>query len=233
MESLDKKYEEIKVPFWSENPNILLSPDSIFQLFPTETMDFNARLNAISRAVILLTLASFLYTKQIRILFVGGLTIATIYFMYYYKDLERKRLEQFENPALEVISKNKLDSMLFDTPSSMNPLSNVLVSDIDSNPQKRPAPPTFGENTRENILNSAKQMVIEQNSGQPDIADKLFRDLGDELTFEQSMRQFHSMPSTTIPEDQAAFAEFCYGDMISCKEGNKFACARNLDRYTN
>lgn len=230
---LDKKYVEIKTPFWSENPNILFAPDSIFELFPTENMDFYARLNAITRSVILLTIVSFLYTRQIRILFVGALTIGTIYFMYYYKELEKKRLEQFENPALEVISKNKLDAIIFDTPTSTNPLSNVMLPDIDSNPHKRPAPPTFGENTRENILNSAKQMVIEQNNGQADIADKLFRDLGDELVFEQSMRPFHSMPSTTIPNDQAAFAEFCYGDMISCKEGNKFACARNLDRYTN
>jgi 1-deoxy-D-xylulose-5-phosphate reductoisomerase len=48
-----------------------------------------------------------------------------------------------------------------------------------------------------------------------------------QLTFEQSMRQFYSNPATLTPDDQQAFAEFCYGSMISCAEGNKFACARN------
>jgi hypothetical protein len=47
------------------------------------------------------------------------------------------------------------------------------------------------------------------------------------MSFEQSMRQFYSTPSTQNPDDQQAFAEFCYGSMISCAEGNKFACARN------
>jgi hypothetical protein len=75
--------------------------------------------------------------------------------------------------------------------------------------------------------------VADANPGQPDIVDKLFTDLGDKLVFEQSMQQFVSNPSTTIPNDQSAFAEFCYGNMISCKEGNEFACARNLERYTN
>jgi hypothetical protein len=51
--------------------------------------------------------------------------------------------------------------------------------------------------------------------------------------FEQSLMPFNSNPNTTIPNDQQAFAEFCYGSMISCKEGNQFACARNLSRHTN
>jgi hypothetical protein len=83
------------------------------------------------------------------------------------------------------------------------------------------------------ILKQAKLMVVESNPEQPDIADKLFRDLGEQLVFEQSLRPFYSTASTTIPNDQSSFAEFCYGSMISCKEGNSFACARNLSRYTN
>ena len=107
------------------------------------------------------------------------------------------------------------------------------MTDYDYNPHKKPAPPSFNVNVNDDILNQAKQNVIDCNPGQPDIADKLFRDLGDQLVFEQSMRPFYSTASTTIPNDQTSFAEFCYGSMISCKEGNKFACARNLSRHTN
>ena len=64
-------------------------------------------------------------------------------------------------------------------------------------------------------------------------AEKLFADLANEFEFEQSMRPFYSTASSTIPNDQKSFAEFCYGSMISCKEGNLFACARDNPQYRN
>jgi predicted anti-sigma-YlaC factor YlaD len=82
-------------------------------------------------------------------------------------------------------------------------------------------------------MKEVKQMVVNEHLDQPDISEKLFRDMGDQFNFEQSMHSFHTTPNTTIPNDQNGFAEFCYGNMISCKEGNMFACARNLSRYKN
>jgi hypothetical protein len=223
-----------EIPFWSENPNILFNKDYIFEFFPTDDMSYSQKLNAISRTIILLTIISYAYSQQIRILIIGIITMAAIYFLHLYRMQERKKIEQFENPALEVLKNAKFDATgIFDTPTSNNPFSNVLLPDIDFNPDKKPAPPIYSENTKTAILDSAKQLVAEANPGQLDIVDKLFTDLGDKLVFEQSMQQFVSNPSTTIPNDQAAFAEFCYGNMISCKEGNEFACARNLDRHTN
>jgi hypothetical protein len=122
---------------------------------------------------------------------------------------------------------------VFDKPNAGNPLSNVLMPDYDYNVNKKPAPPAYTENGSAEILAKAKQMVVNANPDQPNIANKLFTDLGDQIDFEQSMRPFHSTASTTIPNDQGAFADFCYGSMVSCKEGNMFACARNLPRYTN
>jgi hypothetical protein len=154
------------------------------------------------------------------------------------KDLEGFQgfeLEGFKNPALDLLNDmNKNTSPeVFDTPSPENPFSNVLMNDYDYNPNKKPAPPVAKPEISDNILTDAKTMVQKMNPGQPNIADKLFRDLGEQFVFEQSLRPFYSTASTTIPNDQAGFADFCYGSMISCKEGNLFACARNLDRYTN
>ena len=139
-----------------------------------------------------------------------------------------------DSPALEVLKGYTLDAAkTFDSPSSSNPFSNVLLPDYDYNPEKKPAPPSFNANVNQSILDQAKQLVVEQNPGQPDIANKLFKDLGEQFEFEQSLQPFYSNSATTIPNDQAGFADFCYGCMVSCKEGNLFACARNLDRYTN
>jgi hypothetical protein len=147
-----------------------------------------------------------------------------------------KDLEGFKNPALDMLNDmNKTTSSeVFDRPSPENPFSNVLMNDYDYNPHKKPAPPIAKPEISDNILTDAKTMVQKMNPGQPNIADKLFRDLGEQFVFEQSLRPFYSTASTTIPNDQAGFADFCYGSMISCKEGNLFACARNNSlKYIN
>ena len=238
----NSELDNLVAPFWAENPNILLQKDVIFEFYPVDLMTYNQKLNAITRSILLLTIISFLLTRSFRILIIGGITLFSIYMVYYYHKKEKnktaertasKPIENFENPALAVLKNYDLDPSIFDNPTPKNPFSNVLIPDYDYNPNKKPAPPSFTENNSGIILENAKQMVRDANPGQPDIADKLFTDLGEQFVFEQSLQPFVSNPATTIPNDQEAFAEFCYGSMISCKEGNLFACARNLDRYTN
>ena len=239
-----KKPATLKIPFWSENPNILFQKDFIFEFFPVDYMTYTQKLNAISRTVIILSIISFLFTKSIRILVIAAITLFAIYMLYYYEQKhteknENKKLtsttdENFENRALEVLKTHPIDKdTVFDETTSSNPFGNVLVTDYEYNVNKKPAPPSYNKNVNNNILTQAKNLVIQANPDQPDIADKLFKDLGEQMVFEQSLRPFHSNANTTIPNDQASFSEFCYGSMVSCKEGNLFACARNLDRYTN
>jgi len=236
---------EIIIPFWINDPNVLFQQQYIFEFFPTESMTYEQKLNTITRTIIFLTIVCFLLTKSIRILIISALTIGIVYIVYYYHELEKSKIvskkkisslkEGFSGPASDFLQDNNIPipTGVFQDPDSSNPFSNVLITDYDYNPNKKPAPPSFNNNINNQILAQAKQTVIESNPDQPDIADKLFRDLGEQLVFEQSMRPFYSNPGTTIPNDQGAFAEFCYGSMISCKEGNAFACARNLSRHTN
>lgn len=116
---------------------------------------------------------------------------------------------------------------IFVEPEPQNPFGNVLLTDYDYNPHKKPAPPSYTGPVGDDILKQAKRMVIEANPSNPGIADKLFGDLGDEFVFEQSMQPFYSTANTTIPNDQAGFADFCYGTMVSAKEGNMFALNNN------
>ena len=234
------------VSFWGENPNILFQ--NLTELFPTDDMTYNQSLNAITRLVVLFGLISFFMTGSIRLLVILAITLGAIYFLWMFQTEKReKKKVRFSRDQVQENFENKnITKALFEqngetlpgpetflAPSATNPFGNTLMTDYDYNPNKKPAPPSFNANINEDILNKSKQMVIEANPGQPDIADKLFHDLGEQLVFEQSMRPFYSTASTTIPNDQTSFAEFCYGSMVSCKEGNKFACARNLGRYTN
>jgi hypothetical protein len=222
---IEKEY----IPFWAENPNVLFQPAYILEFFPVDTMTYNQKLNAISRTILILAIVGFIISRSPSILLVTLVTLGAIVLLQRYQTQK----ESFENnPIKDYVQKNGgINSAVFDKPTAGNPFSNVLIPDYDYHPHKKPAPPAYNDNTAANILQQAKNLVIQANPDQPDIADKLFHDLGDELVFEQSMRPFMSNPATTIPNDQEAFSNFCYGSMVSCKEGNSFACARNMERH--
>ena len=226
--------------FWGENPNVLLNLQHITEIFPTEDMSFSRKLNAITRAVLFVALFVFLYTRSIQSVFITGFTLFAIYLVFQYDQKENQKThiqkrENFSDLVRDTLKEGdiKIPPTVFQSPEPENPFSNVLLTDYDYNVNKKPAPPSFNKNVGMDVLSQAKQLVRNANPDQPDIADKLFMDLGEQFNFEQSMRPFYSTPNTTIPNDQQAFADFCYGSMVSCKEGNKFACARNLARHTN
>lgn len=244
MEEKMKKTKK-KIPFWSENPNILFQQKYMYEFFPIGSMTYSQKLNAITRTVILMILILFLYTNNSRILIIGIITFLAIHILHYFHEKEReqreskrtsdKGKENFANPSVDYMKENNMPipTDIFVEPNSSNPFGNVLVTDYDYNPNKKPAPPSYNKIVGDKILDQAKQFVSDANPDHPDIAEKLFGDMGSNLEFEQSLRPFTSNANTMIPNDQGAFAEFCYGSMISCKEGNEFACARNLTRHIN
>ena len=257
------------IPFWSEDPNILFNKDYILEFFPTSNMCYNQKLNAVSRMIIILTIMSFIFSQNIRLLFVSAITLLAIYLLFKSNENEKgknikKSVEGFDNtpgldnpitnfdlnrqtgfnnpsynnyknPTIDFLNQNNIPISpdTFQQPSSTNPLSNTLLTDYDYNPNKKPAPPAYNQLVNNSILDNAKLLVQEANPDQPDITDKLFKDLGEQLNFEQSMRPFHSTANTMIPNDQGAFADFLYGNMTSSKEGNLFSLARNMSRHTN
>lgn len=224
-----EKEDELLVPFWGTDPNILFDQKYMFEFFPMTTMSSNRQLNSITRLVIVLSLLWFFMNHSVRVLFICGLTLGAIW-GYYQKTHKKESFSNFSS-LTQTLLKDKLIPDLFDTPSSTNPLGNVLMGDYDFASEKKPAPPSYTTDAQTAIIKHAKQMIEDTNPEQPRIADKLFKSLEDNLAFEQSMRPFFSNPSTTIPNDQDSFADFCYGSMVSCKEGNQFACARNLARH--
>ena len=66
-------------PFWSNDPSVLLNKDYIFELWPTQKMTNEEKLNAISRLVILLSILGFLFTMSYKLLIVGLLTLVVIF----------------------------------------------------------------------------------------------------------------------------------------------------------
>lgn len=223
------------IPFWYQDPNILFDTKFIFEFFPLNNMSFNQKLNALSRTIIFATIILFIFKRSLGLLLGSFVSLLSIYIHYTFHQKKKEGFDtdsfEVRNPALDYLRDNNIavPKNMFQPPSSKNPFSNALLTD---NVNRKPAAPIVNQNVKNNILKQAIQLVNESNPGQPEISDKLFTNLGDMLGFEQSLRQFHTTANTTIPNDQGAFADFCYGSMNSCKSGNLFNCAKNLSEET-
>jgi len=233
--------------FWLNDPTILLNKNYILQLWPTSSMTFEENLNAISRIIIILSILGFLVTKSTNIILIGIVTIGIIILLYNYrKPLVNKNANKKEgfntgsgptsgSGEPHKLTPKNLHSFLnkeFVLTDKKNPLSNVLLTDIGDNPTRKAAPPAFNLQVYEDISNNTKKMIQSLNPGIKNTNKQLFGDLGEKFEFDQSMSAYYSTPNTKIPNDQGAFAEYLYGDMPSCRDGDAFACVQDNYRYT-
>ena len=209
------------VSFWLENPNTLLNKNHITEIWPNSDFDLARKLNAITRLIIILTILGYFFTKSPYIPVSAFVSIVILVIIY--KTKSKSKMEEFvgsfkkrEHPH----AVKDLDNILqkeFTMPTKKNPAMNVLMTEYTENPNRKPAAPAYNEVVEEEINEKAQR----------DIDKKLFKNLGDNLSFENSMRNFYAMPNTKIPNNQKDFALFCYGNMPSCKEGDALQCSKN------
>jgi hypothetical protein len=220
--------------FWMENPNALWG----WKWIPLPHDTPEEQMNAVTRLIIVSSIVMFLWLGTFRVFLVGFVTLLVIVLLYSHqlKMMEsmtfRKELVDRARKAASLSAIHEPFDDLFDKPTPENPFCNPTLADIHATVPKKPAPPPSDPQTKHDILSSAMQMVQDQHPDCPDIAQKLFGTSHDMLQWEQSLRSFYTVPSSTIPNDQAAFASFCYGSMASCKEGNAIACAKFLPRHS-
>jgi len=242
----------IQNTFWINNPTILFHKSKINQLWPDKSFSSDEKLNAITRLVILLTLLGYLVTRRLTVVFTGVITLGVIIVLYYAQksktngnDVSHQRMkESIKDVLQEGFSNSKIYEKTkpsFTNPSKKNPAMNVLLTEINDKPNRKPAAPAFNPSV-EKQMNEETQKFVTGNDGafnendskkQSKLNAKIFKDLGDSFDFDQSMRQFYATPNTKIPNDQKSFAEFLYGDMVSCKEGHELACIRHNPRHIN
>lgn len=212
--------------FWLYNPLVLFDKDDIKELWPNKDYSLSRKLNAVTRTILLLTVLGFFLTRSIKLLVTSIITLIALVIIYktQYEKEEKDKLkkkafkEGFEgnrNTKFLEVFKDK-----FTNPTIKNPLMNVMMTDYKDNPQREQAAPAYNTRIKEKIEEKAQN-------------DKMFRDLGDNLSFQNNLRNFHSMPNTTIPNKQKDFAEFCYGNMPSCKEGDDDQCSKINRRIGN
>jgi hypothetical protein len=190
--------------FWVQQPTILFKKQELLKLWPYENMSFNEKLNATSRFVILITLLGYAILANYTILLMGVILLLIVVIIH---QLYKKKVKESMNMGGFELDQNEIQSN--------NPMSNILLTDYVDNPDKKAAP-MFSETVEEEINRQTKNFIFENNKENKDIGN-IFNNMGDNFEFEKSMRQFYINPSTTIPNGQKEFTDFCYGTLYSEK----------------
>jgi hypothetical protein len=237
----------MSTPFWPNDPTILFRKEYLLDVYPTEKMTYEEKVNAITRLVIYITLLGYIGTMNIRLLFTGIITILGIYF-YVKMNVSKQKVtrkmlkegfgfvvpedpnsEDFSEESKEVKSHIKSE---FHEGTSKNPFSNVLLTDIMDDPTRKPAPPSFNPLVEQKITANVKNGVQMLNPSMKNSSKQLFGDLSDQFDLDQSNRIFYSTANTRVANDQTAFANYLYGNMPSAKDsGIESGIQRVKDAY--
>jgi hypothetical protein len=238
------------IQFWSNDPTVLFNKEYILELWPTTNMCYEQKLNSITRLVILITILGYILTMSERVLLVGGLTLAVVFVLFNMRKqkITKEMLNEgfkvqgnevtgmFDKKPASYVNPVTLDSVLkseFKEGTKKNPFSNVLLTQINDDPERKSAPPSFNVDCDEDITKNIKRSVQMMNPGIKNTNKQLFGDLFQEFELDQSNRAFFSTANTRVqPGDQASFGQFLYGTMPSAKESTpEGAFARVQDNY--
>jgi hypothetical protein len=231
--------------FWSNDPTILFNKESMLQLWPTQKMTFESKLNAISRLIIVISILGFVFTRNFNLLIIGIITLSIIFTLY---RLRKQKLvsslkkEGFSLNSLKNSSSDKattnpitMESLLrsnFHPTTKKNPFGNVLLTDINDTPNRLAAAPSFNPDVYEDIMNATKKQTQMLNPGIINTNKQLFGDLKTTYDLDNSMMRFYSTANSRIASDQGAFSQYLYGAMYSGKESTpEGAMMRVKDNY--
>ena len=224
-----------KTPFWINDPTILLNKNQIFELWPTNAMTYEQKMNAMTRLVFILTILGYFFTNSMKIPVAGIATLVLLFILYNMnktkvtremlsegfrngngEDLDLDPDSRVYNSIGKMPNPENLDDFIdnkYQDGTKKNPFSNVLLTEIMDNPERRAAPPSYNPDIEEDITSKVKKSVQFMNPTITNTSKQLFGDLWDKFTLDQSNRVFFSTANTKIPNDQGAFAQFLYNDL--------------------
>lgn len=199
---------------WYEDLGKFITSKNYFEILPSATMSLEAKINAILRLSIYISVLLSLIKIDYTYLFIGIIAIILSIVIYTFEMRQKVKTEKF-------MDKNKIDVVD----------NKVCLRSTVDNPFMNPNLSEYGSNYDKcnigacDINNEKIAESVDKNFNA-----KLFRDVSDLYGKMSSQRQFYTVPVTTIPNDQTAFAEWLYKTPPTCKEGNGLQCYRNIYR---
>jgi hypothetical protein len=196
---------------WYLDPSGFMTQDNFMSFFPSSDMSLAQQLNALLRFAIYFSIVIFVIKKDSGI-FLAPLFMMAFTYMIFSIDTKNKVAEKkvLENMSVQ---RDVRTGELCSKSSRNNPFMNVTMDEYASNPARPRACKIDGKTKK----------VVKAN-----FDHNLYRDVDDVFHKNASDRQFYTMPSTEIPNNSKAYAEWLYGSGKSCKEGDGTKCYNNL-----
>lgn len=208
--------DERNDPFWSEEPQILISRKRLIEFVPTSDMTWKERLNSLTRLFIYSALLLSMYLGKSWPLYIAlaGVAITLFLFRFGPKDPIVYTDAPTDHPTSDspnpFIPANQPKCI---PPTKNNPFMNVLQNEYIDNPTRPPACD----------YDEVKDQVEQHWS------HNLYQDIDDALwNRNNSQREWFTMPYTTIPNDQGSFVNWLYKTAPNCKT-DQSACLRYED----
>jgi hypothetical protein len=173
---------------WFNKPSELFRADKILVFWPTESQSSSERINASTRFVLYLACVLYLLKRDVRIIVLAMLAIGVLFLL--------SKSGSVKEPGSTVSGARDCQ-----VPTSDNPLANVLLTDYTDDPNRPEACwyPTVKPEVEKYLDNTVMYGPERTRSPVAKYQRKAFA------------RQFITGPVSSIPGDQTAFAEWCYG----------------------
>jgi len=176
--------------------------------FPSYDMSFKEKIITLSYLIIFVSVVASLIFRKISLFLFGIIMILMLYYVYLYNQQSKNKIKE----ELNIQDRDIINNKVCVKPSKNNPFMNP--------------------NIIENSNNDIKACFIDNRKVKKQInslfKDPVYKDVIDIYDTNYSQRQFYTMPSTTIPNDQEGFGKWLYSRQKTCKENNGEQCFNNI-----
>lgn len=188
------------------DPRDVFKSSDILKFWPTATQSADERVSATTRFVLYAVCIVYIINRDPRVFALGALALAILYYMWNSNMVKDGNMR----PAIGDARQSSIFRPDVTLPTSDNSMGNVLLSDYVDNPD-RPAAAWY----------PSMRTQVQQ------VWSKIH-------PFERQRdaeRNFYTMPSSTIPNDQTGFAQAAYGKPFSAKCHDQGGAACDPDRF--
>lgn len=206
----------ISTTFWFNKPSILYEKQYLFEFFPFRRFDMIRKLNAVMRLFILYSAIMYILKRDSRYLILP-IVIGVVSYFIWKRQPDTKTHEIIKESVNDTLSDlvkiNDLETEC-SVPTKENPFMNPSIYDYGNNKDIPKSCPSY------NNIGMQRRMDDFYN-------EDLYRDVTDIFDTNNGKRQFYTVPSNGVPNDQGSFAQWLYGTPDTCKEGtNPIACLK-------
>lgn len=203
--------------FWLDDIKIL---NKYTEILPTNRMTFVEQLNALTRLCLLIIILLCVFGKSdlisLPIMFI--IFIIMIYYIFESDNKGKKKELDRIYPELELPQIKEYENASKMVPTIDNPFMNPTIENFNTENQPVVSPISYDDIDEINNEDEKIKQVFNAN---------LYKNIEDVYDKKNSDRQFFSV-AKNIPNDQEAFAKWCYNFPDTCKE-NQSRCLRYQD----